>query len=159
MPKLSHLDRLGRAKMVDVSAKPITSRTATAQALIQVSPGTLRAISEGVLKKGEVFTVAKLAGIQAAKKTAELIPLCHPLMLSNIDLEFDIDHESSRIRITSQVRTEAKTGAEMEALTAAAIAALTVYDMCKAMQKDIEILHIVLLKKSGGRSGDYRRSK
>jgi len=159
MPKLTHLNHQGRATMVDVSEKPITSRAASAQAVVQVAPATLNAVSEGAVKKGEVFTVAKLAGIQAAKKTAELIPLCHSLSLTEIDLEFTVDHESSRITITSRVRTEAKTGAEMEALTAVAVAALTVYDMCKAMQKDIEILRIVLLEKSGGRTGEYRRKK
>jgi len=155
--KFSHLDEKGRVKMVDVTAKFPTVRMATAEGKITLLPETLRAIQDCELPKGNVLTTAKLAGIQAAKKTAELIPLCHPLPLSWIDLEFDV--HSDHILIHSTVKTQAGTGVEMEALTAVTIAALTIYDMCKAMDQSMRIQGIRLIQKSGGKTSfatEYR---
>jgi len=158
MAKLTHLDQHGRGRMVDVTEKEITLRTARAQALVEVSRETLQAITGGQVKKGDVFSVAQVAGIMAAKKTSALIPLCHPLPLTNVEIEFEIDEPERLIRIISAVRTKAATGVEMEALTAATVAALAVYDMCKALQKDIVIREVALLEKTGGKSGDYRKT-
>ncbi len=151
--KLSHYDRAGKARMVDVSAKSSTKREAAASAFVALTPGVLKALPRN--PKGDPFEVARLAGIMAAKRTSELIPLCHPLPLSHIDVTLRLCENG--VAINSKVTTTATTGVEMEALTAAGIAALTVYDMCKALDKGIEIREIVLDRKSGGKSGDYVR--
>ncbi len=154
MPKkLSHYDHSGRAKMVDVSAKSPTKRQAEASAFVALKPEVLQALPKN--PKGDPLETARLAGIMAAKRTAELIPMCHPLPLSHVDVQMRLCENG--VAITSQVTSTAATGVEMEALTAASIAALTVYDMCKALDKGIEIREIVLERKSGGKSGDYRR--
>ncbi|MGA2592876.1 MAG: cyclic pyranopterin monophosphate synthase MoaC [Bryobacteraceae bacterium] len=153
MKKLSHFDAAGSPRMVDVSAKPLTRRTARAQAFVRMPPEVLRALPEN--PKGNPLEIARIAGIAAAKKTADLIPLCHPLMLSHVDVEVHVEAEG--VRIVASAATTAQTGVEMEALTAAAVAALTVYDMTKALDKSIEIQDVYLLEKSGGKSGDFRR--
>ena len=153
--KLSHYDQSGRARMVDVSAKSASAREAEASAFVAMKPEVLKALGNN--PKGDPLEVARLAGIMAAKKTAELIPLCHPLPLSHIDVE--LRQCENGIAISSTVRTTAETGVEMEALVAASIAALTVYDMCKALDKGIEIREVMLQRKSGGKSGDYVRKK
>ena len=154
MPKkLSHYDRSGRARMVDVSAKTASKRQAEASAFVMLKPAVLNALPEN--PKGDPLEVARIAGIQAAKRTADLIPMCHPIPLSKIDVEAKV--QKNGIAIRTLVRTTAATGVEMEALVAASVAALTVYDMCKALDKGIEIREIVLLRKSGGKSGDYER--
>ncbi|MER2599869.1 MAG: cyclic pyranopterin monophosphate synthase MoaC [Caldilineales bacterium] len=157
MANLSHLDESGRAHMVDVSAKAETLRLAVAQAEIHMAAATLQAIIAGDLPKGDVLGTARLAGIMAAKRTAELIPLCHPLLLSHVAVQAEPDAAQSCVRITATVRCQGQTGAEMEALTAASVAALTVYDMAKALQKDMVITDIRLLQKRGGKSdfGDH----
>jgi len=154
MKKLSHFDSAGSARMVDVSAKPPSARTAKAHARVRIPASVLRRLPEN--PKGNPLEVARIAGIQAAKKTSELIPLCHPLPLSHADV--DVAVEKGGVRITATVSTVAQTGVEMEALTAAAVAALTVYDMTKALDKSIEISELYLLEKSGGKSGGYRRA-
>ncbi len=151
--KLSHYDSAGKARMVDVSAKAATARAAGASAFVAMSPRVLQALPRN--PKGDPLEVARLAGIMAAKRTAELIPLCHPLPLSHIDVQVRLCENG--VAISSQVTTNAETGVEMEALVAASIAALTVYDMCKALDKGIEIRQVALQHKSGGKSGDYRR--
>ena len=151
---LTHLDDEGRAQMVDVGEKPITDREATAQGHVSVLPETLRLIKEGLMKKGDVLTIAQLAGIMGAKQTSNLIPLCHPLPLNQIRVELQLDEAQNRIEISGTVSTSAKTGVEMEALTAVSIAALTVYDMCKAVDRGVRIEAIRLVRKTGGRSGD-----
>jgi cyclic pyranopterin monophosphate synthase len=153
--KLSHYDEAGRASMVDVSGKAITKREAEASAFVVLKPEVLRALPEN--PKGNPLEVARLAGIMASKRTAELIPMCHPLALSHIDVSMRLCENG--VAITSKVTTTAVTGVEMEAMVAASIAALTVYDMCKALDKGIEIREVVLERKSGGKSGDYRRRK
>jgi len=153
MKKLSHYDKKGRASMVDVSAKAQTRRTATAQAFVKIKPSVLKKLPQN--PKGDPLEVARFAGISAAKRTSELIPMCHPLLLSHIDVTAEIRRQG--VRITSQVTTTGPTGVEMEALTAAAVAALTVYDMTKALDKGIEIGELHLVEKPGGKSGDYRR--
>lgn len=150
--RLSHYDRTGRARMVDVSAKPATARRAVASVLVKMKTATRRALARN--PKGNPLEVARIAGIAAAKRTSELIPLCHPLMLSHVDVSAELCQNG--VRITAEVRTTGPTGVEMEALTAAAVAALTVYDMCKALDKSIEIKRLRLLEKSGGKSGNYR---
>jgi cyclic pyranopterin phosphate synthase len=152
---LSHYDQAGSPRMVDVSPKADTLRTASAQAFVRIRPSVLKRLPEN--PKGDPLETARIAGIMAAKKTAELIPLCHPLMLAHVDVQANI--ESRGVRITSSVTTTAATGVEMEALTAAAVAALTVYDMIKALDKSIEIQEVCLLEKTGGKSGDFRRSE
>jgi cyclic pyranopterin phosphate synthase len=152
---LTHFNAQGRAFMVDVSDKPVTARTASAQAKVRMAPETLARIREGSVAKGDVLAVAQVAGIQAAKKTSDLIPMCHPIPLTGVDIRF-ADNGADVLTITAEVKTTGRTGAEMEALTAAASAALTVYDMCKAIQKDIIIEEVKLLTKTGGKSGDYR---
>ncbi len=154
MPKLSHLDEKGRARMVDVGHKPDTERMAIARGEVHMKPETLHLIKEGNLPKGDVFSVARLAGIMAAKRTPELIPLCHPLFLSHIDVELSINEEKSCVEITATVRSVGKTGVEMEALTAVSVAALAVYDMAKAVEKTMRIQNIRLVEKHGGKSGD-----
>ena len=143
--------------MVDVTGKDKTVRIARAQGEFRLNPSTLEQIAEGRIAKGDVFTTAKIAGIMAAKKTGDLIPMCHPLLLTGIDLAFEIDRDRSRIIIEAEVRTVGPTGVEMEALTAVSAAALTIYDMCKAADKEMVIGPIVLLEKSGGRSGHFVR--
>jgi cyclic pyranopterin monophosphate synthase len=151
--KLSHYDRAGRARMVDVSAKAATKREASASAFVVLKPAVLKALPKN--PKGDPLEVARLAGIMAAKRTSDLIPMCHPLPLSHVDVTIRLCENG--VAITSNVITNAVTGVEMEALVAASIAALTVYDMCKALDKGIEIREIVLERKSGGKSGDYAR--
>ncbi len=150
--KLSHYDRGGRIRMVDVTAKPATVRQAVASVLVKMTRRTLRALRRN--PKGDPLEVARVAGIAAAKRTAELIPLCHPLLLTHIDVRADLCKNG--VSITSTIRSTGPTGVEMEALTAAAVAALTVYDMCKALDRGIEITRLRLLEKSGGKSGTYR---
>jgi cyclic pyranopterin phosphate synthase len=153
MKKLSHYDSAGSPRMVDVSAKPATKRTARAHAFVRIAPAVLARLPEN--PKGNPLEIARIAGIAAAKKTSELIPLCHPLMLSHAGV--DIQQEKEGVRIIASASTTAQTGVEMEALTAAAVAALTVYDMTKALDKSISIEELHLLEKTGGKSGDYRR--
>jgi cyclic pyranopterin phosphate synthase len=155
--KLTHLDEHGRARMVDVADKPPSDRRARARALVRVAAGTARAVLAGDTPKGDVLGVARIAGIQAAKRTAELIPLCHPLALSYVGVDGRVDVEAGVIELIAEVRTTGPTGVEMEALTAACVAALTVYDMVKGLERGAEIAEVVLLEKSGGRSGDWRR--
>ncbi|MCX8103200.1 MAG: cyclic pyranopterin monophosphate synthase MoaC [Candidatus Bipolaricaulota bacterium] len=155
--KLSHLDAQGRARMVDVSDKPDTKRVAVAQGSIIMAPETLKLIVSERVPKGDVFTVAKIAGINGAKKTSELIPLCHPLPLDALDLEFHPDLKTGRITVTVTASSTGKTGVEMEALTACAIALLTVYDMCKSAERGMTIEKILLVEKRGGRSGLWQR--
>lgn len=156
MEELTHFNEQGRAKMVDVTGKTVTCRTAVAKGEIHMSRETLGRIRSGTVKKGEVLAVAQVAGIQAAKHTWELIPMCHPLPLTGIDISFALLEEPFRVEITAAVTCTGVTGVEMEALTAVSSAALTIYDMCKAIQKDMRIEHIRLLSKSGGKSGDYK---
>ncbi len=157
--ELTHLDADGNARMVDVSDKEYTVRQATARATVSMQPETLALITRGELKKGDVLTVSKIAGIQAAKKCSELIPLCHPLALSSVDVMFDVDRDNSQVVISTMCRLTGQTGVEMEALTAAAVTALTIYDMCKAVDRDMTIDNIKLVAKSGGKSGDWQRNK
>jgi cyclic pyranopterin phosphate synthase len=151
--KLSHYDASGRARMVDVSAKAETRRTATAQAFVKIRPSVLRDLSRN--PKGDPLEVARFAGIAAAKRTSELIPMCHPLLISHVDVEAQV--VKGGVRITATVAIKGPTGVEMEALTAASVAALTVYDMTKALDKSIEIQDVYLLEKTGGKSGDFKR--
>ena len=152
---LTHMDDEGRARMVDVGDKPVTTRTAVASGFVRMAAATVQAIREHRTPKGDPLEVARLAGVMAAKRTAELIPLCHPLPLAHADVQLEVRDDG--IRITATARTDGKTGVEMEALTAASIAALTLYDMCKAMDKAMEITDIRLESKTGGRSGNYER--
>ncbi|WP_325049141.1 cyclic pyranopterin monophosphate synthase MoaC [Dongshaea marina] len=154
--ELTHLNQRGEARMVDVSGKEQTARMARAQAVVSMAPETLALVVSGEHKKGDVLACARIAGIMAAKKTSDLIPLCHPLMLSKVEVEFEVDEANSQLRIESSCRLSGQTGVEMEALTAASVAALTIYDMCKAVQKDIRIGEICLLEKAGGKSGHFR---
>jgi cyclic pyranopterin monophosphate synthase len=155
--ELTHLDEAGRARMVDVGAKPSTERRAVARAVVRVSPETARSVLAGDAPKGDVLAVARIAGIQAAKRTSELIPLCHPLALTFVGVEGLVDVSGSRIVLTAEARTTGPTGVEMEAMTAASVAALTVYDMVKGIERGAEIAELVLLEKSGGRSGHWTR--
>jgi cyclic pyranopterin phosphate synthase len=154
---LSHVDREGKARMVDVSAKPDTVREARARVTLRLRPATLRAIRRGEVVKGDVLGVARLAGIMAAKRTAELIPLCHPLRLTGIDVRFTLDRARSAVHVETAVRTVDKTGVEMEALTAAAGAGLAIYDMVKAIDRGMRLTNLCLVEKSGGRSGHWVR--
>jgi cyclic pyranopterin phosphate synthase len=153
---LTHVDAQGQVRMVDVGGKPDTSREAVAKGEVHMRPETLHLITAHHGPKGDVLTTAQIAGIMAAKKTSELIPLCHPLPLTKIDVTFDIDEVHAQIKITSRVRTLGKTGVEMEALTAVSIAALTIYDMAKAVEKTMRITNIRLVSKVGGKSGDIQ---
>lgn len=153
--RLSHIDNEGKAKMVDVGGKAVTTRTATAQARVRMRANTLALISTGGHKKGDVFAVARIAGIQAAKKCADLIPLCHPLALTAIDVDFEIDETNASVIVTASCKLDGKTGVEMEALTAASVAGLTIYDMCKAVDKGMTIESVRLVSKTGGKSGDW----
>jgi cyclic pyranopterin phosphate synthase len=156
-PGLTHLDSSGRARMVDVGDKPTGARRALATATVVVSAETAAAVLAGDAPKGDVLGVARIAGIQAAKRTAELIPLCHPLPLSFVGVEASVDAAAGRITLTAEARTTGPTGVEMEALTAASVAALTVYDMVKGLERGAQITDVMLLEKSGGRSGEWRR--
>jgi cyclic pyranopterin phosphate synthase len=154
---LTHTDEQGRARMVDVGDKPVTTRAASASGFVRMSAATVEAIRAHRTPKGDPLESARLAGIMAAKRTSELIPLCHPLPLSHADVQLEVQDDG--VAIIATARTDAKTGVEMEALTAASVAALTIYDMCKAIDKAMVITDIRLESKSGGRSGDYRRSE
>lgn len=156
--RLSHVDARGRARMVDVAAKPVTERVAVAGATIRMRPGTLRLIRAGKIAKGEVLAVARVAGIMAAKRTAEIIPLCHPLPIEVAGVDFT-PRAGGRLDVEATVKVTGKTGVEMEALVAVAAAALTVYDMCKAVDRGMTITDVRLLEKRGGRSGTYRRAE
>jgi cyclic pyranopterin monophosphate synthase len=158
MGELTHLDEHGTARMVDVGAKPQTARRAVARALVRMDPATAARVAAGDAPKGDVLGTARIAGIQAAKRTGELIPLCHPLPLDHVDVEARVDAAAGTVTLTAEARVTARTGVEMEAMTAASVAALTVYDMVKGLEKGVEIASVVLLEKSGGRSGEWRRS-
>lgn len=155
---LTHLDSQGRANMVDVTEKAVTSREATAEAVVRMRPETLQLIQDGGHPKGDVFAVARIAGIQAAKRTHELIPLCHPLLLTSVKLELQAEALDA-VRIRARCRLAGQTGVEMEALTAASVAALTIYDMCKAVDCGMVIEQVQLLEKLGGKSGHYRKEE
>jgi cyclic pyranopterin phosphate synthase len=155
--ELTHINEEGRARMVDVSEKAETSREAVALGSIHMKKETLERISEGSIKKGDVLSVAQVGGIMAAKNTSHIIPMCHPIMISGCDISFKLDFENSKIDITSTVKNVGQTGVEMEALVAVSTAALTIYDMCKAIDRGMTISDICLLKKSGGKSGLYQR--
>jgi cyclic pyranopterin monophosphate synthase len=157
MSELTHLDAEGRARMVDVGNKAPTDRRAVARAVVRVATETARRVHDGDAPKGDVIGVARIAGIQAAKRTAELIPLCHPLALSFVGVEGTVDVDAGEIVLTAEARTTGPTGVEMEALTAASVAALTVYDMVKGIERGAEIASVTLLEKSGGRSGHWQR--
>jgi len=153
-PQLSHIDESGKAHMVDVGAKPETERSAVARGEVILKPETLALIKAGLMKKGDVLTVAQLAGIMGAKKTSELIPLCHPIPINQVVVELEVDDRLPGVIITARLKTTGKTGIEMEALTAVTVAALTVYDMVKAVEKTARITNVRLLEKRGGQSGD-----
>ncbi len=155
--QLTHLDREGNANMVDVGEKAVTERVAVASGHVQMRSETLQLIAEGGHKKGDVLSIARIAGIQAAKQCAQLIPLCHPLMLNSVKVDLQLDQAASKVVITASCKVSGKTGVEMEALTAVSVAALTIYDMCKAVDKSMVIGAIQLEEKSGGRSGHYQR--
>lgn len=153
MKKLTHVDESGRPRMVDITEKPDTHRQAVARGLVRMQPSTLELIRKGQMAKGDVLSVAQLAGTMAAKQTPNLIPLCHPILIGDIRIEFDIDDKESTVAITVTVESTGKTGVEMEAMTATAVAALTIYDMCKAVDRGMKIENIRLIRKSGGKSG------
>lgn len=157
MPKLTHIDKKGKASMVDVTAKDITMREAVAKGSVFMQQGTLKVVLANEIKKGDVLGVARIAGIMAAKRTGEMIPLCHPLNITSVDISFEPVREKNCIDITATVRVSSQTGVEMEALTAVSVAALTIYDMCKAIDKGMTISGIRLMKKTGGKSGTYIR--
>jgi cyclic pyranopterin phosphate synthase len=159
MTKLSHLDEQGRARMVDVSEKDITSRIAIARGTIHMRPETLALILEDKIEKGDVFAVARVAGIMAAKKTSELIPMCHPLNITSVEIDLTPNEKRARVDIEAAVRVNGKTGVEMEAMTAVSAAALTIYDMCKAVDREMTVNDIRLVKKSGGKSGTFIRKE
>ena len=159
MADFTHFNSQGRAKMVDVGDKPSTRRTAAAAARVLVNEETFRRIQTGGVKKGDVLTVAQIAGIMGAKRTPDLIPMCHPILLDGVDLSLTLNKERGSVEIVATVSCDGSTGVEMEALTAASTAALTVYDMCKAVQKDMVITGVRLLDKTGGVHGDYHRKR
>jgi cyclic pyranopterin phosphate synthase len=159
MSKLTHLDTQGNAHMVDVGDKAVSQRVAVASGQIRMAPATLSLIAGGGHKKGDVLAVARIAGIQAAKSCSQLIPLCHPLMLTSVDVDLQLDQHQSRVLITARCKVQGQTGVEMEALTAVSVAALTIYDMCKAVDKDMVIEAICLQEKAGGKSGHYQRQQ
>ena len=159
MNDFTHFNDQGRAKMVNVGEKPVSHRTAVASASVWVNADTFQRIQTGGVKKGDVLTVAQIAGVMGAKRTSELIPMCHPIPVQGIDLSLRLDEGNYRIEILADVSCDGKTGVEMEALTAVSVAALTVYDMCKAIQKDIKITDICLLEKTGGVHGDFCREE
>jgi cyclic pyranopterin monophosphate synthase len=155
MSALTHIDEQGNARMVDVSGKEVTERTATAEATVRLSAEAYAALAAGTLKKGDALGVARVAGIMAAKRTSDLIPLCHPLPIAGVTIDFDLDEREHTVRVEASVKVTARTGVEMEALTAASVAALAIYDMCKAVDKGIVIDRVRLLEKRGGKSGEY----
>lgn len=157
MADLTHFDAGGRARMVDVGAKPVTARSATAEGAIRMSREAFRLVAEGAVPKGDVLTVSRIAGTLAAKRTAELIPLCHPLGLDHVEVGAALDEELPGVRVRATVRTVGRTGVEMEALTAVSVALLTVYDMVKSADREMELLSVRLLEKTGGSRGDWRR--
>ncbi len=157
-PQLTHLDAAGHARMVDVSAKRETARAATAKGQVVMQPATLALIGEGKAAKGDVLAVARVAGVMAAKRTSELIPLCHPLPISSVAIELRLNKAGNAIEITANVRTTGRTGVEMEALTAVSVAALTIYDMVKAVDRGMRIENIRVVAKSGGKSGDFSQA-
>lgn len=159
MTRLTHLDSAGHATMVDVGDKAITTRTAIAAGEVRMAPATLAAIREGAAPKGDVLAAARIAGIMAAKRTPDLIPLCHTLLLTKVAVDFEIDEAESRVLITATVRCNGQTGVEMEALTAVSVAALTIYDMAKALDRGMVIGNIRLLEKQGGKSGDWKADR
>ncbi|MDW7651262.1 MAG: cyclic pyranopterin monophosphate synthase MoaC [Bacillota bacterium] len=159
MDKLTHINRQGRAKMVDVSAKEDTKRVAVACGEVRMQPDTLERIASGGMAKGDVLAVAQVAGVMAAKETSRLIPMCHPLFLTSVDIHFTLNHEKSLVEMEATVATTGKTGVEMEALTAVSVAALTIYDMCKAVDKEMMIGQVRLMEKKGGKSGHYKRKE
>ncbi len=159
MSQLTHLDESGAARMVDVGTKDVTERVATARATVRMLPETLRLLREGGHKKGDAIAVARVAGIQAAKKCSDLIPLCHPLMLTSVKLDFEFDTAGDAVHIEGRCKVAGQTGVEMEALTAVSVAALTLYDMCKAVDRGMQITDIGLLEKLGGKSGHWRREE
>jgi len=159
MAELSHLDEQGRARMVDVSAKEITSRTAVARGAIHMRAETLALILEEKIEKGDVFSVARIAGIMAAKKTSELIPMCHPLNITSVEIDLTAARDPARVDIEATVHVSGKTGVEMEAMTAVSVAGLTIYDMCKAVDREMTIGEIRLVKKSGGKTGTFIRKE
>ena len=153
MEELTHMDASGRPRMVDVTGKPDTNREAVAKGTVRMQAPTLDLLRKGKMSKGDVLAVAQLAGIMAAKQTPNLIPLCHPVLIGDIKIEFSLNEKNSTVDITTTVRSTGKTGVEMEALTATAVTALTIYDMCKAVDRSLQIENIRLIKKSGGKSG------
>lgn len=157
MDKLTHINDEGRARMVDVGDKDVTDREAVAYGCVYMKAETLDRIREGTIKKGDVLSVAQVGGIMGAKNTPHIIPMCHPIMITGCDISFNMNFDKCRIEITSKVRNTGKTGVEMEALTAVSVAALTIYDMCKAIDREMVISDIMLLKKSGGKSGLFER--
>ena len=159
MSKLTHLNAAGEAHMVDISEKPVTARSATAQSQIVLTAEVVAAINDDSLPKGDLYATARIAGIQAAKKCSELIPLCHPLMLTSINMALDLDMQQNSVLINATCKVNGQTGVEMEALTAVSVAALTIYDMCKAVDKNMVIEGICLDEKLGGKSGHYQRSE
>jgi cyclic pyranopterin phosphate synthase len=159
MAQLSHLDEKGRARMVDVSEKEVTSRIALARGTIHMRPETLELIRQGRVEKGDVFSVARVAGIMAAKKTSELIPMCHPLNITSVQITLTAESAPARVDIEASVRVSGKTGVEMEAMTAVAVAGLTIYDMCKAVDREMALGEIRLVEKSGGKSGTFIRKE
>jgi cyclic pyranopterin phosphate synthase len=158
MSRLTHLDEAGRGHMVDVSDKDVTRREATAQAVVDMHADTARLIASGGMAKGDVLSVAQVAGVMAAKRTPDLIPLCHPLPITGVDMAFELDVDRARLDIRATVRVTGRTGVEMEALTAVSVAALTVYDMCKAVDRGMTISKVQLLHKAGGKSGEFVRA-
>ena len=159
MSDFTHFNEQGRAKMVDVGQKPVSQRTAVAAGRVLVSRSTFDLISSGGMKKGDVLTVAQIAGVMGAKRTPDLIPMCHPILMDGINLELHLDERRTSVEIQATVTCDGRTGVEMEALTAVSVAALTVYDMCKAVQKDMVIADIRLVSKTGGVHGDYKREE
>jgi cyclic pyranopterin phosphate synthase len=157
MKRLTHLDKEGRAKMVDISEKPLTQREAVAKGSVYMKPETLRLIEDKKVPKGDVLCVSRVAGIMAAKKTSELIPMCHPLNITSVDINFKLDSKKNKVDIEARTKILGQTGVEMEALTAVSVAALTIYDMCKAVDKEMVVSDIMLMEKRGGRSGAYKR--
>ncbi|SKC51648.1 cyclic pyranopterin monophosphate synthase MoaC [Maledivibacter halophilus] len=155
--EFTHFNESGKAKMVDVGKKDDTQRVAVAKGRIKMNSKTLKMITQGQMKKGDVLSVSQIAGIMGAKKTSDIIPMCHNIFITGADIKFEIDEENSAIQIESEIKTTGKTGVEMEALSAVSITALTIYDMCKAVDKDMIIEDIKLIKKSGGKSGEYIR--
>ena len=157
--KLTHFDQKGKSQMVDVSKKDVTTRIARASGKVLMKPETFKMIQNKNISKGDVLEVARLAGIMGAKRTSELIPLCHPLKITSVNIDFKLDNKKNMVEILSTVKANDKTGVEMEALTAVSVAALTIHDMCKSVDREIEIKDIFLMEKSGGKSGHFRRSR